>query len=172
MVKMCLWLITHKWKPREKEDMSAKSQTGGTCLTEVDVEVQTMPSAEVEVVHSVDEKVVAWRMCYVEENVGEGRQCDRSKTLTGNEKVKSGNISRNPEKGEKFFRKRRKSDKVKKDTCSSSQKFVRGSESLGDTIDVLRNKEDVGQGSHAHKGSHAGCRRHQDAVGSFIRRSL
>jgi len=68
---------------REKEDMSTKSQTCGTCLKEVDVEVQTMPSAEVEVVHSVDEKVVAWRMLYVEENVGEGLQRDMSKTLTG-----------------------------------------------------------------------------------------
>ena len=103
---------------REKEDMSTKSQTDGTCLTEVDVEVQTMPSAEVEVVHSVDEKVVAWRMRYVEENVGEGRQRDTSKT--GNEKVKSDNISRNLEKGEKFFRKKRKSGKVRKDTGSLS----------------------------------------------------
>jgi len=80
--------------------------------------------------------------------------------------LKSNNISRNPEKGEKFFRKRRKLDKVRKETGSSSQKLVRGNESLGDTIDFLRNKEDAVKAPMPTR-SHAKCRRKSRYCGEF-----
>ena len=57
-------------------------------------------------------------------------------------------------------------------TDSPSQKLVRGSESLRDTIDVLRNMVDVGQGSHTHKRSHAGCHRKLRCCGEFLKSVL